>query len=126
MLRWLISIAILSIAACTPAQDDSYGSGYVLVHEAFWGADHDTPYPFTVSGEIVCGVHPIFGREVQFLPVGFTDESYIGTALNQTAENTMKHYNMPSNVPYRIKKGADLSDAIKIGLRVCDEMYGKV
>lgn len=45
--RWLIGIAVLSLAACTPSQDNSYASqfvsGYVVVHEIFWSADHDTP-----------------------------------------------------------------------------------
>lgn len=120
----LIFITLLLIAACTPVQDDSYGSGYVLVHEAFWGADHDTPYPFTVSGEIVCGVHPYYGPAIYFHPVEFTDESYIGTPLNEAAAKSLKQAGMTPNVPYSIKKGADLSDAIEIGLRVCDEMYG--
>lgn len=120
--RWVISIAALSIAACTPVQDDNYGSGYVLVHEAFWGADHNTPYPFTVSGEIVCGVHPYYGPSIYFNPVEFTDESYIGTPLNEAAAKSLKQAGMTPNVPYSIKKGADLSDAIEVGLRVCSEV----
>lgn len=122
---WLISITALSIAACTPVQDDNYGSGYVLVHEAFWGANHDTPYPFTVSGEIVCGVHPYYGSAIYFNPVEFTDESYIGTPLNEAAAKFLKQAGMTPNVPYSIKKGADLSEAIEIGLRLCDQQRDK-
>lgn len=33
---------------------------------------------------------------------------------------------MTPNVPYRIKKGADLSEAREAGLKVCDEMYEDV
>jgi hypothetical protein len=121
---WLISIAVLALASCTSMQDDNHGSGYIVVSEASWGADYDTPYPFTVDGEISCGNHPANGREVYFEPVGHTDESYIGTPLNQAASKSLKQDGMKPNVPYSIKEGADLSEAIEIGLRLCDEMYG--
>lgn len=122
---WLISIAVLSLAACNSSQNDSYAhefvSGDVMVHEMFWAIDHDTPYPFTASGEIACVYYPSFGREVYFLPEGYTDESYIGTPLNKSAVSSLDKDNMSANVPYSIKQGADLSDAIQLGLKVCDE-----
>ena len=94
MPRWLISIAALSLAACTPDQDDSYArqfvSSGVAVHEAFWGADHDTPYPFTTSGEIYCIYYPDFGIEVYFEPVGYSEDSSIGTPLNKSAAKALK------------------------------------
>ena len=125
MLRWLISVAVLSLAACTPSKDDSYASqfvsGYVAVHEMFWSADHDTPYPFTTSGEISCVYYPEFGIEVYFEPVGYIDESSIGTPLNKAAAKALKRDGMKPNVPYSIKEGADLSEAVEVGLRVCDE-----
>ena len=125
MPRWLISIAVLSLAACTPSQDDSYASqfvsGYVSVHEMFWSADHDTPYPFTTSGEISCVYYPTFGTEVYFEPAGYIDESSIGTPLNKAAAESLKQAGMTPNVPYSIKKDADLSDAIEVGLKMCDE-----
>ncbi|MER2163023.1 MAG: hypothetical protein ABS921_02770, partial [Psychrobacter alimentarius] len=102
--RWLISITALSIAACTPIQDESHG--FIIVNEMFWGANHDTPYPFTVSGEITCGMHPEFGPAVYFEPVGFTDESFIGTPLNKAAAEVLKQASMTPNVPYSIKKDA--------------------
>ena len=123
MSRWLISIAALSLAACSPAQDDSrkFVSGDIAVHEMFWDADHNTPYPFTTSGEISCVYYPEFGTEVYFEPAGYSEDSSIGTPLNKAAAKSLKRDDMTPNVPYSIKKGADLSEAVQVGLRVCDE-----
>ena len=122
--RWLISIAALSLAACTPSHNDSYASqfvsGYVVVHEMFWFADHDRPYPFTTSGQISCVYYPDFGIEVYFEPAGYIDESSIGTPLNKAAAKSLKKDGMTPNVPYSIKEGADLSEAIEAGLKACD------
>lgn len=118
---WLISIAVLSTVACTPVQDENNGSGFILVNETFWGADYETPYPFTTDGEISCGVHPEFGPVVYFEPIGFTDESSIGTPLNKAAAEALKQADLTPSVPYSIKKGANLSEAREVGLKVCDE-----
>ncbi len=121
--RWLIGIAVLSLAACTPSQNNSYASqfvsGYVVVHEIFWSADHDTPYPFTTSGEISCVYYPDFGIEVYFEPVGHIEDASIGTPLNKAAQMALKKAGMTPNVPYGIKKGADLSEAVYVGLNAC-------
>ena len=121
--RWLIGIAVLSLAACTPSQNNSYASqfvsGYVVVHEIFWSADHDTPYPFTTSGEISCVYYPDFGIEVYFEPAGYSKDSSIGTPLNKAAAKALKRDGMKPNVPYSIKKGADLSEAVEVGLKAC-------
>lgn len=119
-----MGLAAIALVACTPAAQDDvlYGSGFVEVKETTWLDKYTRPYPFTVpSGEISCGSHPILGREVYFEPKGFTDESYIGTPLNKAAVESLKQAGMIPNVPYSIKKGADLSEAREIGLRVCDE-----
>lgn len=116
---WVISIAVLSLAACTPAQDENTGSGFIVVNEIFWGADHNTPYPFTTDGEISCGIHPEFGAAVYFEPAGFADESSIGTPLNKAAAESLKQAGLVLNVPYSIKKGADLNEAIEMGLNAC-------
>lgn len=124
MSRWLTVVAFMSIIGCGTAssEDETYGSGFVVVSEWSWRIDHTTPYPFTVpEGEISCGFHPEFGREVYFEPVGYTDESNIGTPLNKAAVDSLKQSNMSSNVPYSIKEGADVNEAIEIGLKVCDE-----
>lgn len=124
---WLISaIVLFSVTACTPSQDDSYASKFVsgntVVHEVFWGIDHKTPYPFTTSGEILCVYYPDFGIEVYFEPAGYSKDSSIGTPLNKAAAKALKRDGMEPNVPYSIKEGADLSEAVEVGLRLCDEL----
>lgn len=123
MPRRLISIAALSLAACSPTQDDSYAgqfvSGGVTVHEAFWPVDHDTPYPFTTDGEISCVYYPEFGIEVYFQPFGYIEDSSIGTPLNKAAAESLKKDGLIPNVPYSIKEGADLSEAREVGLKAC-------
>ena len=124
MLRWLIALVPVIAIGCSSdtTEDDLYGAGYIIVNEQTWGENYTTPYPFTVAeGEISCGSNPVFGREVYFEPKGYTDESYIGTPLNKSAVDSLMQADMSANVPYSIKKNADLSDAIKVGLRVCDE-----
>ncbi|MGP9519620.1 hypothetical protein [Psychrobacter sp. AOP7-C1-14] len=121
---WLIVAAALSIVACTPTQDESHKfvSGHTVVHEVFWGADHKTPYPFTTSGEILCVYYPDFGIEVYFEPAGYSKDSSIGTPLNKAAADALKRDGMEPNVPYSIKEGADLSEAVEAGLRLCDKI----
>lgn len=120
MLRWLISVAAaLSIAACTSAQDNSHSTDFVTVNESDWYGEHYTAYPFTVPGEIVCITHPEYGPSIYFHPIGFTDESYIGTPLNKAADESLKRDGMMPNVPYRVKTRVDLSKAIEVGLKLC-------
>ncbi|WP_218690567.1 hypothetical protein [Psychrobacter sp. BF1] len=127
MSRWLISLAAaLSIAACTSAQDNSHSTDFVTVNESDWYGEHYTAYPFTVSGEIVCIIHPEYGPSVYFYPVEFTDESYIGTPLNKAAAKSLKQADMTPNVLYSIKQGADLSEAREVGLKVCDGFQDKI
>ena len=124
ILWWLVAVTSISLVGCNSgiAEDELYGSGYIVINEQTWGENNMTPYPFTVSeGEISCGYLPEFSREVYFNPEGYTDESYIGTPLNKSAVNILNQANMSANVPYRIKENADLSDAVQIGLKVCDE-----
>ncbi len=123
MPRWLISTAVLSVVGCTPAQNDSHEfvSGHTMVHEVFWATDHNTSYPFTTSGEISCVYYPDFGTEVYFEPAGHNDDSSIGTPLNNAATKALKRDGMTPNVPYGIKKGADLSEAVEVGLEACNQ-----
>lgn len=122
MPRWLVSLMAVSIVACSPVQKESNGSGFIVVNEVFWGANHNTPYPFTTNGEISCGIHPEFGPAIYFEPTNFTDESSIGTPLNKAAAESLKQAGLIPNVPYSIRKSADLSDARDIGLDICGEM----
>lgn len=123
-IKLLVSLTFLALMGCTPSlqDDDLYGAGFIEVDQASWSKKYTNPYPFTVaSGEISCSSHPKFGREVYFEPKGFTDESYIGTPLNKAASNSLEQAKMISNVPYSIKEGADLSEIVQIGLRLCDD-----
>ena len=128
MSRWLTSVSILSLVGCNSATDYSreFVSGNVVVHEVFWAKDHDRPYPFTTSGEISCVYYPTFGTEVYFEPAGFTDESSIGTPLNKAATKSLKHNAMEPNVPYSIKDGADLKEAVEVGLSLCGEQQSLI
>ena len=127
MSRWLIAVASIAIIGCSSDnKDEMYGSGYIVVNEHAWNESYTTPYPFTVpEGEIGCASNPAFGREVYFHPKGYTDESYVGTPLNKSAVDGLKLGRLTPNVPYSVKKGADLSEAVQIGLRVCDEQEDK-
>ena len=124
MSRWLIAVASVAIIGCSSGttEDDLYGSGFIEVNEQTWGKNYTTPYPFTMpEGEIACASNPAFGHEVYFHPKGCTDESYIGTPLNKSAVDGLHLGRLTSNVPYSVKEGADLSEAVQIGLKVCDE-----
>ena len=123
---WLVAIVSVVTLGCssgtTEIEDELYGAGFIVVNEATWPENNTSPYPFTVpEGEISCSVHPVFGREVYFEPKGYTTEFYIGTPLNKSAVDSLKKARLTSNVPDSIKAGANLKDAIQIGLRVCDE-----
>ena len=125
-MRFLIIITVLlSISACsfvTEEVDDNYGAGYIDVSESEWSTKYNTPYPFTVPyGEISCGLHPKFGREVYFAPKGYTDEKHIPTPLNQVALKALKESSMTSDVPYSIKENVSLHQVIQIGLKICAE-----
>ena len=126
MKNLILAAAILVLAACATPQDDSYGAGFVTVNESDWYGEHYTAYPFTVPGEIVCITHPEYGPSIYFHPIGFTDESYIGTPLNKAADESLKRDGMIPNVPYRVKTGMDLSEAREVGLRVCGEQRDKI
>ena len=123
MSRWLIAVASIVIIGCSSGnKDEMYGVGYIVVNEETWSENYTTPYPFTVpEGEIGCASNPAFGREVYFHPKGYTDESYIGTPLNKSAVDGLKLGRLTSNVPYNVKQGADLNEAVQIGLKVCYE-----
>lgn len=124
MSRWLIAVASIVMIGCSSGntEDDLYGSGYIVVSEQTWSKYYTTPYPFTVpEGEIACASNPSFGREVFFHPKGYTDESYVGIPLNKAAVDGLKLSRLTPNVPYSVKEGADLSEAVQIGLKVCDE-----
>ena len=128
MSRWLIAVASIVIIGCSSGnKDEMYGVGYIVVNEQTWSKNYTTPYPFTVAeGEIACASNPAFGREVFFHPNGYTDESYIGTPLNKSAVDGLKLNRLTPNVPYNVKERADLNEAVRIGLNVCDEQEDRL
>jgi hypothetical protein len=128
MSRWLIAVASIVIIGCSSDnKDEMYGSGYIVVSEQTWNESYTTPYPFTVpEGEIGCASNPASGREVFFHPKGYTDESYVGTPLNKAAVDGLKLSRLTPNVPYSIKEGTDLNEAVQIGLTVCYEQENKL
>ena len=129
MSRWLIAVASVAIIGCgsDTIEDELYGSGFIEVNEQTWGKNYTTPYTFTMpEGEIACASNPAFGREVYFHPKGYTDESYIGTPLNKSAVDGLQLGRLTSNVPYSVKEGVDLSEAVQIGLKVCYEFEDKL
>ena len=128
MSRWLVAVASIAIVGCSSGdKDEMYGSGYIVVNEQTWNESYTTPYPFTVpEGEIGCASNLSFGREVYFNPKGYTDESYVGTPLNKSAVEGVKLGGMAPNVPYSVKEGADLNEAVQIGLKVCYEQEDKL
>ena len=128
MSRWLIAVASIVMIGCSSGnKDEMYGVGYIVVNEQTWNENYTTPYPFTVpEGEIGCASNPAFGREVYFHPKGYTDESYIGTPLNKSAVDGLKLNRLMPNVPYNVKEGADLNEAVRIGLKVCDEQEDRL
>ena len=128
MSRWLIAVASIVMIGCSSGnKDEMYGVGYIVVNEQTWSKNYTTPYPFTVpEGEIGCASNPAFGREVYFHPKGYTDESYIGTPLNKSAVDGLKLNRLMPNVPYNVKEGADLNEAVRIGLKVCDEQEDRL
>ena len=126
MYIWLVAIVSVITLGCssgtTEIENELYGAGFIVVNEATWSENNTFPYPFTVpEGEISCGAHPASGREVYFEPKGYTTEFYIGTPLNKSAVDGLKQARLTSNVPDSIRAGANLKEAIQIGLRVCDE-----
>lgn len=54
-----------------------------------------------------------------FEPAGYSKDSSIGTPLNKAAAKALRRDGMKPNVPYSIKKGADLSEAVEVGLKAC-------
>ena len=62
-----------------------------------------------------------FGTEVYFEPVGYSKYSSIDTPLNKATAESLNKDGLILNMPYSIKEGADLSEAVEIGLKACVE-----
>ena len=58
--------------------------------------------------------------EVYFEPAGYSRDSSIGTPLNKAAAESLNKDGLIPNVPYSIKESTDLSEAIEVGLKLCE------
>lgn len=86
----------------------------ITLHEFDWKLANLGDYPFTTAGDIGCN-----NGSVEFYPNGLHEQD-IGLPLNQTAKDNYKKANLTPNVPNSIKPNADLSQAIRLGLMICD------
>ena len=86
----------------------------VAVNEINWKFANIGDYPFITGGDIACN-----NGNVEFYPKGLHEQD-IGLPLNQAAQNRFKQANLNPNVPNVIKFNADLSQAVKLGLMICE------
>lgn len=86
----------------------------IVVDEIRWKWAKLGGYPFTVGGDLACS-----NDSVEFYPQEMHEQD-IGLPLNQTAKDNFKKSNLTPNVANVIKPNADLSQAIKLGLMICD------
>lgn len=118
-------ILILLLSACTrvepPLPTINFGNykfelngDTVVVDEIRWKTAGLGNYPFLTGGDLSCS-----NNSVEFYPDSLHEQD-IGLPLNQIARDNFKQDNLTSNVPYSIKPHADLSQAVRLGLMICD------
>lgn len=122
-------ISSLLLSACTPTRplEDGYDrnlvvNGYSLfingdtvsIDPFIWQQAKLGDYPFTTAGELACS-----NDSVEFYPKTLHDDD-VGLPLNQTARNKYKQANLTPNVAPSIKPQADLTQAIYVGLSLCE------
>lgn len=119
--RWLTATLLVTASSCTQIDniEDEY-PGYVAINEELWRFDHSALYPFTANGELSCEDHPLVGKAVFFNPENYTNEFYVGTPLNDSAQRLINLIDVESNVPYTIKDNADLREINALGESLCD------
>ncbi|KAA0912815.1 hypothetical protein [Psychrobacter sp. ANT_WB68] len=119
-MKKLAFIFLISLTACRPFDDiDSDTDDYIGVSEVHWSSYGNVkPYPFTTSyGNIACSLN-----EVSFYPDDTAnDELTIGFPLNKLAQIRQKTSGVTANVKNTIKRDADLSEAIRMGLDRCKQ-----
>lgn len=126
MMKELILIGIvLALSACTrvepPKSNIKVNNGHfevngdtIVVDEIRWKWAKLGDYPFTVGGDLACS-----NDSVEFYPQEMHEQD-IGLPLNQTAKDNFKKSNLTPNVANVIKPNTDLSQAVKLGLMICD------
>lgn len=123
MKKVFISLA-LAVSACThtePPPRTIEVNGHKLelniesvpVDELQWRFMGLTDYPFTTAGHIYC-----FNNAVNFAPYPMK-ETDVQQPLNQRAVEQLRLSNLTPTAN-SIKPNADLTQAINIGLKVCD------
>lgn len=119
-MKKLALIFFISLTACQPFDDiASDTDDDIEVSEVYWSSYGNVkPYPFTTSyGNIACSLN-----EVSFYPDDTAnDESAIGFPLNKLAQIRQKASGVTANVENTIKRDADLSEAIRMGLDRCKQ-----
>lgn len=86
----------------------------IVVDEVRWKWAKLGDYPFTVGGDLACS-----NDSVEFYPNELHEQD-IGLPLNKIAQDDFKKSNLTPNVINSIKPNADLSQAIRLGLMICD------
>lgn len=86
----------------------------IVVDEIRWKWAKLGDYPFLIGGDLACN-----NGSVEFYPNSLHEQD-IGLPLNQTAIDQFKQDNLIPNVPNVIKPNADLSQAVRLGLMICD------
>ena len=126
MMKELILIGIvLALSACTAVEppeptikinnsEFKVNGDTIVVDEIRWKWAKLGDYPFLIGGDLACN-----NGSVEFYPNSLHEQD-IGLPLNQTAIDQFKQDNLIPNVPNVIKPHADLSQAIKLGLMICD------
>ena len=86
----------------------------ILIDEIRWKWAKLGDYPFTTGGDLACS-----NNSVEFYPDSFHEQD-IGLPLNKVAQERFKQANLTPNVANVIKTNTDLSQAVKLGLIICD------
>ena len=126
MMKELILIGIvLALSACTAFEppeptikinnsEFKVNGETILIDEIRWKWAKLGDYPFTTGGDLACS-----NNSVEFYPDSFHEQD-IGLPLNKVAQERFKQANLTPNVANAIKPNADLSQAVKLGLMICD------
>ena len=125
MKKGILIILVLALSACTHVEqpeptitmnnnDFEVNGDTIVVDEIRWKTAGLGNYPFTVGGDLACS-----NNSVEFYPHSLHEQD-IGLPLNQIARDSFRQDNLTPNVPNVIKPHADISQAIKLGLMICD------
>lgn len=123
-----LGLLSLYLSGCTPANHvpenntgsdkltpyPKYNGDTLPINETSWQQLGYSDYPFLTYGDLAC-----VNNEVYFYPADSFNETAIGTPLNQQAANALATMQLKPTEKNAIKPGANLSQAIKVGLDIC-------